>query len=202
MKYFFLILIGMTILSCESQTKTDLLALKFDQDVLSTVQGNNQLKKDQDPNLGLNAYATNKLDNYILGDVELSTYSFPNGNLADYNNLYLFTTGKDKTNYLGFKYNSVNQEETKSIIDQLKKTYPNYEQRDTKGTGESIFWDVPTLNAWLLVYQGISIDKNDKNFFSTCFIFVKRGTRMENSTDPTVMTIREYYNMMYPDVLK
>jgi len=192
----------MTVISCESQTKTDLLALKFDEDVLSIVQKDKQLKKNQDPNLGLRAYTTNKPDNYDLGGVELITYSVPDGNLADYNNLYFFVTGTDKANYLGFKYSSVNQEETKSIIHYLKKTYPNYEQRDTKGSGESIFWDLPTLNAWFFVYQGISIDKNDKNFFNTNFIFVKRGTRMENSTDSKIMTIKEYYNMMYPDVLK
>ncbi|PTT00968.1 hypothetical protein DBR11_08490, partial [Pedobacter sp. HMWF019] len=86
MKYFFLILIGMIVISCESQTKTDLLTLKFNENVLSIVQGDQQLKKDQDPNLGLIAYTTNKPGNYVLGGAKLSTYSFPNGNLADYNN--------------------------------------------------------------------------------------------------------------------
>lgn len=192
----------MTVISCESQTKTNLLALKFDENVSSIVQGDKQLKKDQDPNLGLMGYTTSKPDSYILGGVKLSAYSFPDGNPADYNHLYLFIADKDKTNYLGFNYNSVNQEETKSIVDYLKKTYSNYEQRDTKGNGESFFWDLPTLNAWIFMYQGVSNDKNDKRFFSTNFIYVKKGTRMENSTDPKVITIKEYYNMMYPDVLK
>lgn len=192
----------MTVISCESQTKIDLLALKFDENVLNIVQGDKQLKMDQDPNLGLISYTTGKPDNYILGGVKLSSYSFPDGNLADYNNLYLFVAGKDKINYLGFKYTCVNQEETKSIVDYLKKTYPNYESRDTRGNGESFYWDIPTLNGWLFMYQGISNDKNDNKFFSTDFIFVKKGTRMENTNDPKVITIKEYYNMMYPDSLK
>ncbi|MET4138245.1 hypothetical protein [Pedobacter sp. UYP1] len=199
MKYFFLLLIGITVISCNSQTKTDLLALKFDKNVFSIVQGDKQLKKDQDPNLGLRNYTTNKPDNYVLGGIKLSTYSFPDGNLADYNNLSLFVADNNKPNYLGFNYSCVNQEETKSIVDYLKKTYPNYERRNTKGNGESFFWDIPTLNAWIFIYQGISNDKNNKNFFTTNFIYVKRGTRMENSTDPKVITIKEYYNMMYPD---
>lgn len=190
----------MSIISCESQTKTDLLALKFNADLLSVVQNDSQLKKNQDPNFGLSTYATLKPDKYVLSEVKLSTYSFPNGHLADYNNLSLFTTGSDKTDYLGFNYSSVNQKETKDIVDYLKKTYPNYEQRDTRGNGESFFWDIPKLDAWILMYQGISKDKNDKNFFTTNFIFVKKGTRMENSTDPKVMTIKEYYDMMYPAV--
>lgn len=202
MKYFLLLLIGITVISCNSQTRTDLLALKFDENVLSIVQGDKQLKKDQDPNLALRNYTTNKPDNYVLGGIKLSTYSFPDGNLADYNNLSLFVADKDKPNYLGFKYTSVNQEEIKSIVSYLKKTYPNYERRNTQGNGESFFWDIPTLNAWIFMYQGISNAKNNKNFFTTDFIFVKRGTRMENSTDPKVITIKEYYNMMYPEVLK
>lgn len=199
MKYFLLLWIGITFMSCESQTKTNLLALKFDENVLKIVHRDKQLKKDQDPDLGLRNYTTNKPDNYALGGVKLSTYSFPDGNLADYNNLSLFVAGKDKPNYLGFKYTSVNQEETKSIVDYLKKTYPNYQQRESKGNGESFFWDVPTLNAWIFMYQGISGDQKNKKFFTTNFIFVKRGTRMENSTDPKVITIKDYYNMMYPD---
>lgn len=33
MIYFFLLLIGITFISCESQAKTDLLAVKFDESV-------------------------------------------------------------------------------------------------------------------------------------------------------------------------
>lgn len=192
----------MTIMSCQSQTRTDLLSLKLDADLSSIIQNDKQFKKDQDPNLGLIGYTTNKLDNYALGIIKLTTYSFPNGNIADYSNLSVFVTNKSKNNYLGFKYNSVNQEETKSIISYLKKTYPNYEQSDTRGSGESFFWDIPAINAWIFAYQGISIDKNGKNFFSTNFILVKKGTRIENSDDPKVMTIKENYKMMYPDLIK
>lgn len=202
MKYLFLLLIGMTVISCESQIRTDLLALKFDENILPIVQRDPQLKKDQDSNLGLRGYTTNKPGNYAIAGVKLSTYAFPNGNLADENSLSLFTTDTDKPNYLGFKYTSVDQEETKAIVDYLKKAYPNYKQGDKNGKTESFFWEVPTLNAWIFMYQGISNDKNDQEFFTSNFIVVKRGTRMENSNDPKVISIKEYYNMMYPGVIK
>ncbi|GGI26516.1 hypothetical protein GCM10008119_23040 [Pedobacter mendelii] len=191
----------MIILSCKSQTKTELLSLKLDSDISSQVLQDKELKKDFDPNYGLASLTTNKLDGYAIGDVKLNTYDYPNGNLADYSRLSIFTSSKQKNNYLGFNYSSVNQEETKSIIDYLKKTYPAYHQSDTRGNGESFFWDIPKLDAWIFIYQGISTDKNDKNFFSTNFIFVKRRTRMENSTDSKVITIMDYYKMMFPDVL-
>lgn len=53
----------------------------------------------------------------------------------------------------------------------------------------------------MFTYQGISKNKDNSSFFNTNFIFVKRGTRMENSTDTKVQTIRDYYKMMYPDLL-
>lgn len=190
----------MTILSCQSQTRTDLLSLKLDSDLSSIIQNDKQFKKGQDPNLGLVGYTTNKLDNYAIGTIKLTTYSFPNGNLADYSNLSVFVANKN--NYLGFKYNSVNQEETKSIIDYLKRNYPNYNQSDTRGRGESYFWDIPKINAWIFITQGISIDRNGSKFFSTNFILVKKGTRIENSANKSVNTIYDDYKMGYPDLIK
>jgi len=202
MKYLFFILIGIAIISCQSQTKTDLLSLKLDADLSSIIQDDKQFKKNQDPNLGLICYNTSKLDNYYIGEIKLTTYSFPNGNVADYNNLSIFVTNKNKDNYIGFKYNSVNQEETKYIVNYLKKIYPNYNQSDTRGHGNSYFWDIPKINAWIFTSQGISVDKNGNNFFSTNFIFVKKGTRIENSADTNINTIYDDYKMGYPDLLK
>ncbi|KQS40963.1 hypothetical protein [Pedobacter sp. Leaf194] len=202
MKLPFAIFMVVTILSCNSQTKTDLLSLKLNSKVPAVVLQNNELKQDTDPNLGLAILNTAKLEKYAIGEIELNSYTFPNGNAADYSNLSILLSSKQRNNYLGFNYSSVNQQETKAIVAYLKKTYPAYQQSDTKGNGESYFWDVPKLDAWIFTYQGNSTDKNGKNFFSTNFIFVKRGTRMENSTDPKVITIMAYYKMMYPDVVK
>ncbi|MFC4211892.1 hypothetical protein ACFOWA_11905 [Pedobacter lithocola] len=202
MKLSFASLIILMIVSCKSQTKTDLLSLKLDADISSLVLQDKELKKDFERNYGLASLTTSKLDGYAIGDVKLNTYDYPNGNLADYNRLSIFKSSKQKNNYLGFNNSSVNQEETKSIVGYLKKTYPAYQKSDTKGNGESFFWDIPKLDAWIFIYQGISTDKNDKNFFSTNFIFVRKGTRLENSTDAKVITIMDYYKMMFPDVIK
>jgi len=202
MKLPFAIFMVVTILSCNSQTKTDLLSLKLNSKVPAVVLQNNELKQDTDPNLGLAILNTAKLEKYAIGEIELNSYTFPNGNVADYSNLSILLSSKQRNNYLGFNYSSVNQQETKAIVAYLKKTYPAYQQSDTKGNGESYFWDVPKLDAWIFTYQGNSTDKNGKNFFNTNFIFVKRGTRVENSTDPKVITIMAYYKMMYPDVIK
>lgn len=202
MKVFLFILTGIVILSCKSQKNTNLLSLKFDSDITSLVRQDTELKKDLDPNLGLASLTTNKLEGYSIGEINLRTYAYPNGNVTDYNNLSILISANQKNKYLGFNYSSVNQEETRSIIDHLKKTYPSFHQSDTKGNGESFFWDIPKLNAWIFIYQGISTNKIDKKFFSTNFIFVRRGTRMENSVDSNVITIMHYYKMMYPDLKK
>ncbi|GGH07727.1 hypothetical protein GCM10007352_12600 [Mucilaginibacter phyllosphaerae] len=192
---------GMIILSCKSQTTTDLLSLKVDSDLSGFVLQDKALNKEEDPNFGLTCLNTNKIDGYAIGDVRLSTYAYPNANLADYSNLSIFVSAKDKNIFLGFNYSSVNQKETRAIINYLKKIYPTYQQSDTKGNGESFFLDIPKLNAWIFTYQGISKNKDNSSFFSTNFIFVKKGTRMENSADTKVQTIRDYYKMMYPDLL-
>ncbi|RYY16061.1 MAG: hypothetical protein EOO04_27585 [Chitinophagaceae bacterium] len=200
MKFFFLVLISTIMLSCKSQRTIDLLSLKLDSDVSGLVSGQS-VKKDVDPNLGITSFSTNKINGYAIGDITLSTYVYPSANLADYSNLSIFVSAKDKSKFLGFNYSSVNQEETKAIINYLKITYPTYQQSDTKGNGESFFWDIPKINAWIFTYQGISKDKSNSSFFNTNFIFVKIGTRMENSTDAKVQTIRDYYQMMYQDLL-
>lgn len=191
----------MIILSCKSHPTTDLLSLKLDSDLSGIVLRDKALKKEVDPNLGLTNLNTNKIDGYAIGDITLNTYAYPNANLADYSNLSIFVSAKDKSDFLGFNYSSVNQEETRALIDYLKKNYPTYQQRDTKGNGESFFWDIPKLNAWMFTHQGISKNKDNSSFFNTNFIFAKRGTRIENSTDTNVQTIRDYYKMMYPDLL-
>ena len=201
MKFFYLLMMGMVILSCKSPTTTDLLSLKFDSDISGLVLRDKTLKKDYDPNLGITSFSTNKIDGYAIGNVTLNTYSYPNANLADHSNLSLLVSAKNKSNFLGFIYSSVNQDETKAIIEYLKKTYPTYQQSDTKGNGESFFWDIPKLNGWIFTYQGISKDKDNNSFFNTNFILVKRGIRMENSADTKVQTILDYYKMMYPDPL-
>ena len=114
----------MIIISCKPQTKTDLLTVKFDLDLSMFTLRDKELKKDVDPNLGLVTLTTQELDGYAIGDTKLTTYAYLNGNLADYNNLSIFVTSKDKNNYLGFHYSCVNQEETKAIITYLKNTYP------------------------------------------------------------------------------
>lgn len=149
MKFFFLVLISMIILSCKSQRTTDLLSLKLDSDLSGLVLRDKALKKELDPNLGLTNFNTDKIDGYAIGDVTLSTYAYPNANLADHSNLSIFVGAKDKSEFLGFNYSSVNQDETRAIIDYLKKTYPTYQQSDTKGNGESFFWDIPKINAWI-----------------------------------------------------
>ena len=99
MKFFSLVLIGMVILSCKSQTTTDLLSIKLDSDVSELVLRDKALIKGVDPNLGITSFSTNKIDGYAIGDVTLSTYSYPNANLADYSNLSILVSAKDKSDF-------------------------------------------------------------------------------------------------------
>ena len=110
MKLPFAILMVVTILYCNSQTKTDLLSLKLNSKVPAVVLQNKELKRDIDPNLGLAILNTAKLENYSIGEIDLNSYTFHNGNAADYSNLYILLSSKQHNNYLGFNYSSVNQQ--------------------------------------------------------------------------------------------
>lgn len=189
-----LCVIGVT--SCNSQNRSDLLAMKFNQPI-SDLINTNKLKESQDIIYGIYSYETDQLDGFRLGDVNLSTYKYPKSAAADYNNIEVYVDNRTAKQYLGFRYTTVKQEEIKQLIEYFKRKYPTYAERKDSG-GEAYFWDLSSLNAWLFYYPSISIDGNGEKFLNSNFLFVKKGTRMENSQDTTYNTILDNFNMMYP----
>jgi hypothetical protein len=181
------------------QSKTDLLSLKFDQDVSKLFKGDKQLKSGRDIFFGLRGYIDDEPNNYSIDGIKISSYTYPNSEA--HNKLLIYINGE--ASYLGFKYSSVNQEESRGIIDDLKAKYPKFQKVAARGDGESFIWDVPALQAWIILYQRNQIANDGKKFFESNFIVVKKGTRIANSDDPNGMNIYDYYfNTMDPELLK
>lgn len=194
--YLLMLLCLIEITSCNSQNKNDLLAMHFDQHVAELID-EQKLEEFQDPIYGIYTYKTDQLDGFKIGEVDLSTYKYPKGPLADFNNLQVYVNNRTAKQYLGFRYTSVKQEEIKQLIDYFKKKYPNFEQRKDSN-GDGYFWDIKSLDAWLFYYPSTSTDGNGEKFLNSNFLFVKRGTRMGNSKDASYNTILDHFNMMYP----
>jgi hypothetical protein len=185
-------------LSCQSST--DLLSLKFDNDISKLVMGNKQLKEERDSYFGLQGYLDNEPDNYAIGEIKLHSYTLPPTDFIN-NNLLFYTD--EKTNYLGFRYSSVNREETEMIIAYLKKKYPKFIKVEGRGSGESFLWDVPAIGACIILYQKRLENQQSKKIFDTKFIVLKRGIRMANRKDTSTVTIYDYYaEMMDSELLK
>lgn len=182
--------------SCNSQNRNDLLAMKFNQSI-SELINTQKLEKSQDVIYGIYSYETDKLEAFKLGDVNLSTYKYPKSAAADYSNIDVYVDNRKSQQYLGFRYNTVRPEEIKQLIEYFKKKYPVFEQRKDSN-GDAYFWDIAPLDAWLFYYPSTSVDSNGKGFLNSDFLFVKKGTRMENSQDKSYNTILDNFNMMYP----
>ncbi|MET4140796.1 hypothetical protein [Pedobacter sp. UYP1] len=184
-------------LACQS--KTELLSLKFDQDISKLFKGDKQLKTGRDKFFGLRGYTDNDPDNYTIDGIKLSSYTHPGS--ENHNKLLFYINGE--VNYLGFKYSSVDQEESRRIMADLKTKYPKFQKVAARGDGESFLWDIPAHQAWIIFYQQNQLAKDGKKFYESNFIVVKKGTRIANSTDPNGMNIYDYYsNTMDPALLK
>lgn len=194
--YLLMLLCLIEITSCNSQNKNDLLAMHFDQNVAELID-EQKLEEFQDPIYGIYTYKTDQLDGFKIGEIDLSTYKYPKGPLADLNNLQVYVNNRTAKQHLGFRYTSVKQQEIRQLIDYFKKKYPNFEQRKDSN-GDGYFWDIKSLDAWLFYYPSTSTDGNGEKFLNSNFLFVKRGTRMANSKDASYNTILDHFNMMYP----
>lgn len=194
--YLLMLLCVIGVTSCNSQNRNELLAMKFNQPI-SELINTQKLKESQDIIYGIYSYETDKLEGFRLGDINLSTYKYPKSAAADYNNIEVYVTDRKSQQYLGFRYNTVEQEEIKQLIEYFKKKYPTYEQRKDSN-GDGYFWDIGPLDAWLFYYPSTSVDGNGKKFLNSNFLFVKKGTRMGNSQDTSYNTILDNFNMMYP----
>lgn len=181
--------------SCQSQNSADLLQLKFGNSIDNIVSKENY-KEDTDIVYGMLSYRTDEIKGLKIGATPIQTYDYTKASLAYYNVLYLFVENQDNNRYLGFNYSTVNQEDTKKIIDNIKQNYKNIDDRSDRYR-EAYFIDIPDKNAWLFINQSIGND-DGKQFFTTDFTYVKRDTRLANSTDPTYDTFLESFNKTYP----
>lgn len=184
-------LIGIT--SC-STDKNDLITLTFGQSIAELINSQ-KLEEFQDPIYGIYTYKTDQLDGFKIGDIKLSTYKYPNSPVADFNRIQVYVDDRIAKQYLGFRYNTVKQDEIPQLLEYFKMKYPTYETtKDSNGV--AYFWEISSLDAWLFYYPSTSVDRNGKDFLNSNFLYVKKTTRMENNTNYN--TILDHFNMMYP----
>lgn len=189
-----LCVIGVT--SCYSQNRNDLLSMHFDQPITVLI-GEHKLEQFQDPNYGIYTYKTDQLDGFKIADIDLSTYKYPNGRVADFNRIQIYVDSRTSKKYLGFRYTTVRQDEIQELIASLKKNYPEFEQRKDSA-GDVYLWDLKSLNAWLFYYPNHSVDGNGKDFLNSNFLYVKKGTRLDDSKDSSIPTIWQQIDGLYP----
>lgn len=196
--FFWLVFIS-CFFSCKS--KTDLLSLKFDQKVSKLIKDDKQLITGRDIFFGLKGYVDDEPDSYSIGDIKLSSYSYPNSGVDNHNKLLIYINGE--VDYLGFKYSSVNQEESHRIIEDFKSKYPKFKRVKDRGDGESLIWDIPEMQAWIIIYQRKKVSNDNVKFLESDFVVIKKGTRIANSDDSGNINIYDYYSeMMDPALLK
>ena len=202
MKQLFLLFISSLIFtSCNSQT--DLETLKSKESILDITKNTEEIEKDRDAIYGLKSYRTEELQNFKFGDVSFTKYIMPNGYNADYNDLYIHVDNYEENNPIGFTLELVKEEEGEKLFLYLKEKYGNPEIRqpregykNKKGEGNYI-WDNGNLNYWILLSQTPRLKRDHSTFiYSTC-VLIKKGTRVENSTDDKVFTVLESFKMSH-----
>ncbi|SEH29152.1 hypothetical protein [Chryseobacterium culicis] len=193
MKNLILLFSFLAIVSCNGQT--DLESLKFDEKL-----PDNSLKgeKETEANYGLLSYKQANINNYKLGTASFSEYTVPKGYEYSNNNLALFVNSYQNNQYLGFVLNLAKEDEGKKLIDYLTKTYGNPEKRSTDKTGAAYFWDASAKNKWLFLTQTQELTQSNTKYTNTKLIVVKKGTRVENSSDTGTFSILDSFTLAYP----
>lgn len=193
MKNLILLFSFLAIVSCNGQT--DLESLKFDEKL-----PDNSLKgeKETEANYGLLSYKQANINNYKLGTASFSEYTVPKGYEYSNNNLALFVNSYQNNQYLGFVLNLAKEDEGKKLIDYLTKTYGNPEKRSTDKTGAAYFWDASAKNKWIFLTQTQELTQSNTKYTNTKLIVVKKGTRVENSSDAGTFSILDSFTLAYP----
>lgn len=193
MKNLILLFSFLAIVSCNGQT--DLESLKFDEKVSDNITKG---EKETEASYGLLSYKQADVKNYKLGTVSFSEYTVPKGYDYSNNNLALFVNSYQNNQYLGFILNLAKEDEGKKLIDYLTKTYGNPEKRSTDKTGAAYFWDASAKNKWIFLTQTQELTQDNTKYTNTKLIVVKKGTRVENSSDAGTFSILDSFTLAYP----
>ncbi|MDH5032179.1 MULTISPECIES: hypothetical protein [Chryseobacterium] len=193
MKNLILLFSFLAIVSCNGQT--DLESLKFDEKVSDNITKG---EKETEANYGLLSYKQADVKNYKLGTVSFSEYTVPKGYDYSNNNLALFVNSYQNNQYLGFILNLAKEDEGKKLIDYLTKIYGNPEKRSTDKTGAAYFWDASAKNKWIFLTQTQELTQDNTKYTNTKLIVVKKGTRVENSSDAGTFSILDSFTLAYP----
>ena len=196
MKQLFIILsLGLLLISC--MKRTDLETLKQNENVLDKIKEIKELVKDKDPIYGLVSYRTDELQNFNFGEILFSKYEMEKGYNADYNDLFIHVDSYKTNKFIGITLDLVNQEQCQNFLKYLKKKYGKPESHSAQYDREAYFWDDKKLNQWVLVYKYDGLTRDDKTFKHLNCTIIKKGTRVENSTDLNFFSILNSFNMAH-----
>ena len=195
-KTIYILILLTTMVSCNSQI--DLEKLNYDENVLVKLKDSKEIQKDQDAIYGLLSYKTDELEGFKFGEVSFSKYSMENGYDADYNDLQLYVDDYKTNKFLGFTIELVNQEECKKLTDYLKKKYGNPELHESSYSPEAYVWNNENLNQLILINHENRETRDGKKFLFLRCTIIKKGVRVENSSDSNVFTILDSFNLAHP----
>ncbi|PAM92668.1 hypothetical protein B4N84_21270 [Flavobacterium sp. IR1] len=192
-KTFFLLTLSLLIISCTT-TSIDLETLKFDKPIPEEIKGIKDIQKDDNGAYGLLSYKTESLQNFKFGDVSFSKYNVPNGYDDAYNEIYVHVDNFNQNKYLGFTISITNDNESKALLNYLKKKLGKGEERVTGlKNGIALVWEVKESNQWVLLVQNTANARDNKKYLETELTIVKQGTRVQNSKDLKWLTILESF---------
>jgi hypothetical protein len=196
MKSKILLLMGLMIVSCKGQT--DLENLKYDESITKIIETINDKKEDRDPTYGLLSYRIDNLNGFKYGDVSFSKFSVNQGYDDSYSEIYLHVNNYSENKFLGFSMQIAKEEEGKKLVDYLKKKYGNPDDRETGDNGTASFWNLDKNKQWIFLIQSTEKTKTKANYLNTSVVIVKQGVRVSNSTDLSVFTVLDNFNLGYP----
>ena len=193
-----LVLVLAALQSCKTSDTVDLLSTAFGEDMTAYKKQHESLESKRDLVNGLWSYAGRDLEDVSIGGNRIKLpYHYPKGHLLDYSYLSIYVEAKNDARYLGFELMDVNQEETTNLLDYFKREFPEFIDKSDQDR-QAYYWDLKDKNAWLFFTQGISIDQKSEKFWSSKFLYIKKGTRVDNSEDTSYNTLLDNFKMMYP----
>jgi hypothetical protein len=185
MKKILLLLIGLIITSCNSQT--DLETLKFDTDVSLRVKDTTMFQKGNDIIFPFLSYETHKIKNYSYGKLNFTNYRIKdkakNSLIAYESSLSFFVDNYKSNKLLGFAIRIEKEDEGHNLLNFIKNKLgkplkQNIYDKDNF-IQSSYLWDDKKRNQLVYISQNTNYFSGEKNrFLSTELAIFKREIKL------------------------
>ncbi|MEO8237041.1 MAG: hypothetical protein ABI793_00250 [Flavobacterium sp.] len=197
MKKTILLLIGLIIISCNSQT--DLETLKFGTNISSTIE-DTKFEKDKNIDFGLVAYVTEDVENFRYGNVNFSNLTIndntKNSLIKYISNLSIYVDDFKSNNVSGIKIELENESEGEILLNYIKTKLgkpllENIYNKDNH-VQSSYLWDDKKNNQVIYINQQTELYNDpEEKFVSTDITILKKGLKMIPSPDNNPENIKK-----------